>query len=122
MRMETPAQAAGPIVLGFTGGGFRTDEGIFRAVLLMPERAIDWTPPPLAGLGEADFAPLLAEEIEFILLGAGPSLIRPSVALTNAIEARGMGLEVMDSRAAARAWGVLRGEGRRIGAALYPLA
>jgi uncharacterized protein len=27
----------------------------------------------------------------------------------------------MDSRAAARAWGVLRGEGRVIGAALYPL-
>jgi uncharacterized protein len=27
----------------------------------------------------------------------------------------------MDSRAAARAWGVLRGEGRRIAAALYPL-
>jgi uncharacterized protein len=27
----------------------------------------------------------------------------------------------MDSRAAARAWGVIRAEGRRIAAALYPL-
>jgi uncharacterized protein len=122
MRMEASAPAAGPIVLGFSGGGFRTNEGVFRAMLLTPERAIEWAPPPLAALGEADLAPLLAEDIEFILLGAGSSLIRPPVTLVTALEERKLGLEVMDSRAAARAWGVLRGEGRRIGAALYPLA
>jgi uncharacterized protein len=33
----------------------------------------------------------------------------------------GFGVEAMDSRAAARAWVVLRGEGREIVAALLPL-
>ena len=37
------------------------------------------------------------------------------------IEARGIGVEVMDSRAAARTWGLLRGEERWIVAALMPL-
>jgi uncharacterized protein len=37
------------------------------------------------------------------------------------MEARGLGVEAMDSRAAARAWGVLRAEGRWIVAALLPL-
>ena len=46
---------------------------------------------------------------------------RPPAALARALETRGIGMEPMDSRAAARAWGVLRGEGRVIGAALYPL-
>jgi uncharacterized protein len=122
MRMEAERRAAGPIVLGFSGGGFRTDQGVFRAVLLTIDRAIDWAPPPLAQLDAPDLTPLIAEQPEFILLGTGPSLVHPQGTLTQAIEAQGIGLEIMDSRAAARAWGVLRGEGRRIGAALYPLA
>jgi uncharacterized protein len=55
------------------------------------------------------------------LLGTGPTLKQPAPAFTRALEAAGIGLDAMDSRAAARAWGVLRGEGRRIAAALYPI-
>ena len=58
---------------------------------------------------------------EFILLGTGATLRRPAPATSAALQAKGIGLEVMDSRAAARAWGVLRGEGRWIAAALMPL-
>lgn len=122
MRMEADRSAAGPIVLGFAGGGFRTDAGVFRALLMTVERAADWSPPPIDALNEAALTPLLAIRPEFILLGTGSTLIRPPFALTREIEAQGMGLEAMDSRAAARAWGVLRGEGRQIAAALYPLS
>ena len=58
---------------------------------------------------------------EFLLLGTGAALVRPPLAFIAALEARGFGVEAMDSRAAARAWGVLRSEGRRIVGALYPL-
>jgi uncharacterized protein len=44
------------------------------------------------------------------------------VPLIRALEARSIGVEAMDSRAAARAWGVLRGEGRWIVGAFYPVA
>jgi uncharacterized protein len=46
---------------------------------------------------------------------------RPPRSLTEALMRRGIGLEPMDSRAAARAWGVLRAELRWVAAALYPL-
>ena len=46
---------------------------------------------------------------------------RPSPAFVAAVEARGFGVEAMDSKAAARAWNVLRGEDRWIAAALMPL-
>ena len=86
-------------------------------------RADGWSPPPLDALDEAALAPLLALDPppEFLLLGTGPTLVRPPVALVRALEARGIGVEAMDSRAAARAWGMLRGEGRWIAGAFYPL-
>ncbi|HEX8383287.1 MAG TPA: Mth938-like domain-containing protein [Sphingomonas sp.] len=121
MRIDRDAAAAGPIVTGFTGGGFRVDGAVHPAVLLTVTQATRWSPPPLALLGLPDLASLTESAPEFILLGTGATLDRPLPALTRAVEAMGIGLEAMDSRAAARAWGVLRGEGRRIAAALYPI-
>jgi uncharacterized protein len=121
MRIDRDAAAAGPIVTGFTAGGFRVDGAIHPAVLLTVGQATRWSPPPLVLLGLPDLASLTESGPEFILLGTGATLDRPLPALTRAIEAMGIGLEAMDSRAAARAWGVLRGEGRRIAAALYPI-
>jgi uncharacterized protein len=46
----------------------------------------------------------------------------PPRALIQALEERGIGVEAMDSRAAARTWGMLRGEDRWIAAALMPLS
>jgi uncharacterized protein len=63
----------------------------------------------------------LAPRPEFLLLGTGKTLVRPPRALAEALGARGIGIEAMDSRAAARAWGVLRAELRWIAGALYPL-
>lgn len=123
MKMERRS-AEGPLVSGFSGGGFRVDEGVYEALLLTPQRADGWSPPPIAELSEADLAPLLALDPrpEFLLIGTGATLVRPPLALVKALGARGIGVEAMDSRAAARAWGVLRAELRWIAAALYPLA
>ena len=120
--MDREAPAGGPIVRGFAGTGFRLDEGVVhRAVLLTPVGATAWTPPPLAELGVDAVRPLLEQTPEFLLIGTGAALVHPPLALVHALDALGIGVEAMDSRAAARAWGVLRGEGRVIGAALYPL-
>ena len=122
MRMERRG-AEGPVISGFSGGGFKVDDGVYQGLLITPERAQGWAPPPIAELAEDDLAPLLALDPapEFLLLGTGATLVRPSSAIAAALGARGIGLEVMDSRAAARAWGVLRAELRWIAAALYPL-
>ena len=122
MRMERRG-AEGPVISGFSGRGFKVDDGVYQGLLITPERAEGWAPPPIAELAEDDLAPLFALDPapEFLLLGTGAALVRPSPALAAALGARGIGLEVMDSRAAARAWGVLRAELRWIAAALYPL-
>jgi len=122
MRMQADAQTGGPIVRGFVGSGFRIDdEHVVRALLMTHEAAVEWSPPPLAELDAASLQMLVDAQPEFVLIGTGATLVRPPVALIAALEDRGIGVEAMDSRAAARAWGVLRGEGRVIGAALYPL-
>ena len=121
MRMEREGQAGGPIVRGFAGTGFRVDDDrVFRALLLTVEAAREWSPPPFAALDMAALQPVLADTPEFVLIGTGAALVRPPVALVRALDEAGIGVEAMDSRAAARAWGVLRSEGRIIAAALYP--
>lgn len=122
-RRERPY--AGPVIRGFSGNGFRVDDTVFAdGVLLDPQEAHGWaapagvealTPEMIAGLIAIDPLP------EFLLLGTGPRLAQPPRAFVAALEARGIGVEAMDSRAAARAWGVLRQEERWIVAALLPL-
>ncbi len=93
-------------------------------LLLSPVRAMAWADAP-------DVAALTVEALgdlfdgdpkpEFLLLGTGAGLRQPPRAFVRAVEALGIGVEAMDSRAAARAWGVLRAEERQIVAALLPL-
>ena len=121
-RLDRDPAAAGPIVQGFAQGGFRVAEIVYRGGLwLTPVSAQAWDAPALDMLTAEDLGPLIAARPEFVLLGTGPTLRRPPPALGAALEARGIGVEAMDSRAAARAWGLLRGEGRQIAAALLPL-
>ena len=122
--LERHPAVSGPVVRGFSGGGFAVDDHVYRGLLLTPRSAHEWDPPALADLAVGHFDALLALEPspEFLLLGTGPGLIFPPRALTAALEERGIGIEVMASRTAARAWGLLRGEERWIVAALMPLA
>lgn len=117
--------AGGPVITGFAGQGFRVGERTFpNGILIDSIGVVDWVAPGHAGLLELDMlAGLLAQETppEFLLLGTGARLERPLAAFVRQLEARGIGLEAMDSRAAARAWGVLRQEGRQIVGALMPL-
>ena len=123
MRIDR-TRAEGPVISGISGGGFRVDENVYRGLLISPERADGWSPPPIEALGAADVAPLLALDPrpEFLLLGTGATLVRPPAAFVAALAEQGVGVEPMDSRAAARAWGVLRAELRWIAGALYPLS
>jgi uncharacterized protein len=123
VKIDRTRQGDGPIVSGLGPNGFRVDDGIYRALLMTPKRADGWEPPAFEALDADALASVLAIDPvpEFLLLGTGATLRQPPRALVRALDARGLGIEAMDSRAAARAWGVLRDEGRWIAAALYPL-
>lgn len=123
-RIDRDRPASGPLVQGFGARGIVVDGRAFAGVLMTPATALAWDAPALDALGIDHLAPLLAMDppAEFILLGTGPAMAFAPPALVTALDARGIGIEAMDSRAAARTWGVLRAEERWIGAALMPLA
>ena len=122
-RFERDRPASGPLVQGFAAGGFTVDGQTYSGVLLTPERAAEWSPPPLAELSLESLEAVLTLDPapEFILLGTGAAIAFPPRALVRALDERGIGVEAMDSRAAARTWGVLRAEERWIAAAIMPI-
>ena len=124
VSFDREAAPSGPVIRGFSGTAYRIEDRIVPGGLwLTPQTALDWNPPALDALSLDDLAPLLALDPppEFLLLGTGPTMRRPPHAFTAAVEALGFGVEAMDSRGAARAWNVLRGEDRWVVAALMPL-
>ncbi|PJG49798.1 hypothetical protein CAF53_10340 [Sphingobium sp. LB126] len=114
------------MVTGFQGRGFRVRDDVFPdGLLLSPVRALAWAnAPAIDALTVADLGDLFDLEIqpEFLLVGTGAGLRQPPRPFVRELEGRGIGVEAMDSRAAARAWGVLRAEERWIVAALLPLS
>jgi uncharacterized protein len=123
-RFDREPKPDGPVIQGFSGGGFSVDGNVYRGLFLTPESAREWDAPALEDMLVGHIEPLIALDPapEFVLLGTGAKLRFPARSLIQALEDRGIGLEVMDSRAAARTWGLLRGEERWIAAALMPIA
>jgi len=94
----------------------RTCQG---SVIVTRSHVVDgWRPPAIDALTIGDFEPLLALGPEVVLLGTGSRQHLPSLELYADFAARGIGLEVMDNRAACRTYNVLLGEFRDVAVAL----
>jgi len=72
----------------------------------------------IEALREDDLEALLAAGPEVVILGTGDRTVFPPRELTFAMARRGVGLEVMDTRAACRTFNILISEGRRPAAIL----
>ena len=93
-------------------------ETIARSFLLAPNAIVqDWRPASAADLLPEDMLALLPLEPALVLLGTGARQVFPPAAAMAALLTRGIGIEVMDSGAAARTFNVLATEGRRVVAA-----
>ncbi|MGB5332233.1 MAG: MTH938/NDUFAF3 family protein [Woeseiaceae bacterium] len=91
-----------------------------RTIALSPDKVFEnWEPKPIADLRDSDFRVLLDAGPEIILLGTGSSSVFPPRELMFAFARRGVGLECMDTAAAARTFNVLAGENRQVAAVLY---
>ena len=94
-------------------------ESYAHTIALTPEQLVPgWQSKPVADLSIADFDELLGSEPELVIVGTGSRNIFPPRDLVFAFARRGVGLEVMDTAAAARTFNVLASEGRRIAAVL----
>ncbi|WP_293683059.1 MTH938/NDUFAF3 family protein [uncultured Phenylobacterium sp.] len=111
-----------PSIDAYGDGGFRLDgvrhEG---SLLILRDEPRGWAVGALADLTLADLEPVLAAgraDVEFVLLGTGARNALPPREVRDGLRAVGVGLEFMDTPAAARLYNVLTAEGRRLAAAL----
>jgi uncharacterized protein len=77
-----------------------------------------WSVGPLEALAEEHMERLAATRPEIVLLGSGASFKFPHPAVLAPLYRAGIGVEVMDTRAACRTYNILLSEGRRVVAAL----
>jgi uncharacterized protein len=101
---------------GVSAGGVLVNENrLVDSFILSPMVLIaDWRPRHVDELQPEDLAPLLELGPSVVLLGTGASLKFPSAAVMAECLTRGIGIEVMDSAAAARTFNVLATEARKV--------
>ena len=103
---------------GFTIGGTRHQ----GSVLVLPDRTLPWGIAELSAVTLESLAPILeAGQVEILILGCGARFALPSAELRQALRAKGVVTESMDTRAACRTYNVLLAEDRRVAAALIAL-
>jgi uncharacterized protein len=113
------SRGEGNVVTGCGPGWVRVGADEYRASLIL-------TPETIVTPWAATFEALAAEHFErvrelepaIVLLGTGVRQRFPHPRLYQALLAGGIGVEVMDSSAAARTYNIIAAEGRRVAAAL----
>ncbi len=108
-------QAGRARIEGRSADGWVVDGRLYRpALLISAERAESLGPLVLEDLDAAAVPDL--DGADLLLLGSGPTLRRPPRPFTEALRARGIRVEPMDSPAAARTFNVLVAEERLVAA------
>ncbi len=116
------ADAGQLLVQGLRGTGFRVGGANYlQPILIAGGRVLEWRHASLADPSGLAILTELTPRVELLVLGSGRTHLRPDAAVMQALTAWGIGLETMDSRAAARTFNLLAVEGRRVAAALLPL-
>jgi uncharacterized protein len=125
----TPITSAGrPLITAFGAGGFRFglasgDLRIEGGVLVLAD-----TPEPIAvkQVNELNLAHVasildLSGQIEFLLIGTGSKMTGAPPLVRDLLRDQNIGLEMMDTPAACRAYNHLASEGRHFAALLLPV-
>ena len=100
--------------------GIRINDDLWTETIALTHQKVmpDWPSKAVQELLLEDFALLLEEKPELVLLGTGRRNEFPPRDLVFGFARMGVGLEVMETSAAARTFNVLAGEGRQVAAVL----
>jgi uncharacterized protein len=113
---EIQFEGATPID-GYGPGFFRIAGQVFEgAICVTASGASRW-----GGYDDTARLLALAGEVDVLFIGTGAETAHVPPALRHALEEAGVGLEAMNSPAAARTYNVLLSEGRRVAVALMPV-
>lgn len=89
-----------------------------KCVVVTPQEVTPWAVTGFDALTAADFGFIADLNPEIVILGTGTTQRFPRPELARALAAVGVGVEVMDSRAACRTYNILASESRKIVAAI----
>jgi len=79
-----------------------------------------WGPKRIGQLTSEHLADILESPPEVLLIGTGRITSFPDTTVLKALESAHIGVECMDTRAAARTYNILVAEGRHVAAAMLP--
>jgi len=124
MQLQPETDQGGYTIVGHRDGVVQVNgERLSRSFVVAPDRLIrDWPPRQLEELEAAHLTQLVELEPEMVLLGVGDRLRFPHPELLRPLLERGIGVEVMDTAAACRTYNLLKGDGRRVVAAMITAA
>lgn len=114
MRLTEITYGQALAIESYGPGFFRVGTHVLRgAVLVTP-----WDAGPWGGMDDSATPLTLAGRIDVLLVGTGREIAQVPLGFRDALEAMGIGVEVMNSPAACRTYNVLLGEGRRVAVCL----
>lgn len=115
MRLNEVSYTDALPVEGYGPGFFRLGGQVYEGpITVLPSGVSSW-------LGFDDATPFEASDLDVLFVGMGAEIAYAPAGFRSALEAKGIGVEVMSSPAACRTYNVLLSEGRRVGLALLPV-
>jgi uncharacterized protein len=121
MGQPPPVAPGRRVIDGYGGGGFRVAGETYRgSTLVLPGGIVPWPVTDIAGLSVESLMPVIDSDprVEILLIGCGRHAAMIPPALRQAVRARGVIIDAMDTGAACRTYNVLLSEERRVAAAL----
>jgi len=87
--------------------------------IVTPDTVISpWLRMNRGAISSSDLFPLLALDVDILLVGTGPTQEIPAPSVYRAFVDKGLSIEFMDSAAACRTYNILVAEQRRVGAGI----
>ncbi len=124
MKIELDNNTTGIYLINsYSKNGVVINDTVYqKSVIISPKQIIDdWAPQSFTELSGHHFDLIVELTPEILLIGTGNTLRFPEGSILESLMKRNIGLEVMDTGAACRAYNFIAGEGRLVVAALLPL-
>lgn len=117
MRLNEVVYTDAKPVDGYGTGFFRIGGDVYEgAVVILPSGIAPW-----GGLDDVSTLTDASSDIDVVFVGMGEEISHIPTDLRDALEAAGLGVEIMSSPTACRTYNVVLSEGRRVGLALLPV-
>lgn len=120
MGLDLDANAANYQIRAYQPGNIQiNDTTYFHSVIVSNEKFIDnWRPQHISELTQDDLTVILELSPAILLIGTGSTLEFPELEVYGNLINEGIGIEVMDTRAACHTYNALTAENRNVVAAL----